>query len=271
MNRVISEPWSASLPAERQGEFFHRHIQGVYELHSRLVEAFPDLLLEGCASGGGRFDPGMLAFAQLVWTSDQTDAIERLRIQWGTSIAYPPSAMGAHVGPSPGHVVGRRTSLDTRAAVAFFGAFGYELDLAALNEAERQRVAEQVAWYKPRRGLLQFGRFIRLRSPFEGDGNETAWMSVDDERRHAIVGWYRVLAHARPGPSVLRLRGLDPSWRYRVSVWPPTEDVLARANTRTRGGDDLMSVGLLLDDDAGEAQARGDFQARLFELTAEEA
>ena len=163
----------------------------------------------------------------------------------------------------------RHTSIDTRAALVFFGAFGYELDLAALTEAERVRVAEHVGLDAPRRDLIHYGRFLRLRSPFEGDGNETAWMSVDHERRHAVVGWYRFLARSLPGPSMLRLRGLDPELRYEVSVWPATDDKLVRANTRARGGIELMSVGLLLDDDAWESQSRGDFQARIFKLRPE--
>ena len=128
MNRNITEPYSLGLPPDRQGEFFHRYILGVYELYRRLTEAFPDILFESCAGGGGRFDPGILAFAPQGWTSDDTDAVERLRIQWGTSLAYPVSSMGAHVAAVPNHQVGRVTPLATRAAVAFFGAFGYELD-----------------------------------------------------------------------------------------------------------------------------------------------
>lgn len=266
MNRVITEPFGASLPAERQNEFYHRYMLGVYDLYARLTERFPDILFESCASGGGRFDPGMLAFAPQAWTSDDTDAIERLRIQYGASLVYPLVAMGAHVSASPNHQVGRSTSLETRAAVAFFGNFGYELDPGALSPTERDRVREQIAWYKERRALLHGGRFHRLVSPFEGDGNETAWMTVADDRERALVGWYRVLSHALPGPALLRLRGLDPAARYQVTSWPAVDDTLRRANTVERGGDELMHVGLFLDDRAWEAQARGDFQARIFEL-----
>jgi len=118
-------------PARRTtGEFFHRYVLGVYDLYDRLTREFPEILFESCAGGGGRFDPGMLAFAPQAWTSDDTDAVERLRIQWGTSIVYPLSSMGAHVAAVPNHQVGRVTPLATRAAVAFFGVFGYELDPA---------------------------------------------------------------------------------------------------------------------------------------------
>jgi alpha-galactosidase len=266
MNRVITEPHSGSLPASRQGEFFHRFILGVYDLYARLTGAFPDILFESCAGGGGRFDPGILAFAPQAWTSDDTDAVERLRIQWGTSLAYPLSSMGAHVSDVPNHQVGRVTPIDTRAAAAFFGVFGYELDPMALSERERARVRDQIAWYKARRAILQQGRFLRLRGPDDDDGNETAWMSVSPDRARAIVGWYRVLSHTLPGPSLLRLRGLDPEARYQVSVWPEADDALTRANELVRGGDELMRVGLLLDDHAWESQARGDFQARIFDL-----
>ncbi len=268
MNRVITEPYGASLPAERQNEFFHRYMLGVYDLYARLTERFPEILFESCASGGGRNDPGMLAFAPQTWISDNTDAIARQRIQYGTSMVYPLNAMGSHVSSVPNHQVGRDTPLDTRAAVAFFGNLGYELDPRALDLGERVRVQVQIAWYKEHRALIHAGRFHRLVSPFEGDRNETAWMVVGDGRDHALVGWYRTLSEALPGPALLRLRGLDPRGRYQVSLWPAVDDWLARANILERGGDELMSQGLFLDDHAWESQARGDFQARIFELVA---
>jgi alpha-galactosidase len=273
MNRSITEPWTPSLPADRQGEFFHRYILGVYELYRRLIERFPDILFESCASGGGRFDPGLLAYAPQAWTSDDTDAVERLAIQWGTSLVYPLSSMAAHVAAVPNHQTGRITPLATRAAVAFFGSFGYELDPTAMTGEEQGEVARQIAWYVERRELLQYGRFLRLRSPFEGDGNETAWMVVDAAADRAIVGHYRVLAHPQPVRSRLRLRGLDPSARYRITTWTTT---LAQPDGEVeRAGDELMSVGLGIEPpDPIPAGAtfdavrlvRGDFQARLFEL-----
>ena len=268
MNRNITEPYSVALPADRQGEFFHRYILGVYQLYRRLTEAFPDILFESCAGGGGRFDPGLMAYAPQAWTSDDTDAIERLKIQWGTSLAYPVSSMGAHVAAVPNHQVGRVTPLATRAAVAFFGAFGYELDPTTLTPDERRLVSDQIAFFKGQRELIQFGRFVRLRSPFAGDGNETAWMSVAADRRQALVGLYRVLNRPVPGPDRLRLRGLDPAIDYRVSLWPSTGDGLERQNALVRAGDDLMSAGLLLATDRDEAAVRGDFWARLFVLEA---
>ena len=268
MNRYITEPYSLGLPPDRQGEFFHRYILGVYELYRRLTEAFPDILFESCAGGGGRFDPGILAFAPQAWTSDDTDAVERLRIQWGTSLAYPVSSMGAHVAAVPNHQVGRVTPLATRAAVAFFGAFGYELDPTALTADERRAVVDQIAFFKSQRELIQFGRFVRLRSPFEGDGNETAWMCVAPDRRRAIVGFYRILNRPVPGPDRLRLRGLDPEIGLPGQPVAPDRrcdraSERDRARRRRPHGDRAAPRGT-----AGGRRAWGDFWARLFVLEA---
>ncbi|MGZ8437308.1 MAG: alpha-galactosidase [Candidatus Limnocylindrales bacterium] len=268
MNRNITEPYSPSLPPDRQGEFFHRYILGTYELYRRLTERFPEILFESCAGGGGRFDPGLLAFAPQAWTSDDTDAIERLSIQWGTSLAYPLSSMAAHVAAVPNHQVGRITPLSTRAAVAFFGVFGYELDPTVLDDEERAEIADQIAFYTAHRDLFQRGRFVRLLSPFEGDGNRVAWMSVAGDRRRAVVGAYQTLSRADPGPARLRLRGLDPDAVYRVTTWPGYDDTLARVNTGERSGAELMAAGLILDAERWENAVRGDFWGRLFVLDA---
>jgi len=270
MNRSITEPYSPALAADRQGEFFHRYILGVYDLYERLVTEFPDILFESCASGGGRFDPGILAYAPQGWTSDDTDAVERLRIQWGTSLVYPLSSMGAHVAAVPNHQVGRVVPLDTRAAVAFFGVLGYELDPTALSPDERRAVADQVAFYKEHRELFQRGRIVRLRSPFEGDGNEAAWMTVADDRRRAVVGWYRILNRPEPGPDWIRLRGLDPAALYRVTPWPSSGNAAASHDALVRGGDDLMGAGISVASNRRETAERGDFQSRLFALEAVE-
>lgn len=268
MNRSLTEIHSGALPPERQGEAALRHILGVYALYRRMREVFPQILFESCAGGGNRFDPAMLALAPQGWTSDDTDAIERLRIQWGSSLVYPPSSMGAHVSAIPNHQVGRNVPLATRAAVAFWGAFGYELDPTALAPADREEIRAQIAWYTQRRRLFQFGDFRRLVGPWDGDGNATAWMSVSDDRAHALVGWFRVLSRPEPGPRVLRLSGLDPTRTYRATVWP--EDArLARLNAAPRGGDDLMANGLILDEDRGYAAETGDFLGRIIELRAE--
>jgi alpha-galactosidase len=267
MNRTITEPYSVALPADRQGEFFHRYILGVYDLYARLGARFPDILFESCAGGGGRFDPGMLAFAPQAWTSDDTDAVERLAIQWGTSLAYPLSSMGAHVAAVPNHQVGRVTPIATRAAVAFFGVFGYELDPTALDAADRAAIADQVAFYKTHRDLFQRGRFVRLRSPFEGSGDRVAWMTVAPDASGAVVGYYQVLNRPVPTADHLRLRGLDPEATYRVSMWPGEDDPLA-VNVGLRGGDELMRVGLSLWAERHDAALWGDFRAWLFVLEA---
>jgi alpha-galactosidase len=160
---------------------------GVYELYERLISTFPQILFESCASGGGRFDPGMLYYAPQAWTSDDTDAVERLKIQYGTSMVYPISSMGAHVSAVPNHQVKRITSIDTRANVAYFGNFGYELDLNKLTQNEKIKVKKQVEFYKKYREVIQKGIFYRLISPFDEDANITAWMVVSEDKKTALV------------------------------------------------------------------------------------
>jgi len=162
-------------------------------------------LFESCSGGGGRFDPGILFYMPQGWTSDNTDAVCRLGIQYGTSLVYPPSSMGAHVSAVPNHQVQRLTPLRTRYDVARTGAFGYELDLTRLSEADREQIRQQIEEYKADRRLLQFGTFHRLLNPFEGD---SAWMSVADDQSEAIVTYVRVLATPNPPQRVLRLAGL---------------------------------------------------------------
>jgi alpha-galactosidase len=268
MNRTITEPYSVALAADRQGEFFHRHILGVYDLYARLVAAFPAVLFESCASGGARFDPGMLAYAPQAWTSDDTDAVERLKIQWGTSLAYPLSSMAAHVAAVPNHQTGRITPLATRAAVAFFGVFGYELDPTEMTAEERREVGAQVAFYKTNRELFQRGRFVRLRSPFDDGGSQAAWAVVAPDASRAIVGYYQILNRPVPAADRLRLRGLDPARTYRVAGWPDDAELLFRDNAGLRGGDELMSVGLSLFAERHAAANWGDFHSWLFVLEA---
>jgi alpha-galactosidase len=266
MNRNITEPFSPTLPAWRQGEFFHRYILGVYALYDRLTKAFPGILFESCASGGARFDAGMLAFAPQGWTSDNTDAVERLRIQWGTSMAYPLSSMAAHVSAVPNHQVGRITPLETRAAVAFFGVFGYELDPTKLSAEETAEVAAQVAFYKKWRELFQRGRFHRLVSPFEGDRDVAAWMTVADDARSAVVGHYGILNRPNSGPQRLRLRGLDPAMSYRVSIWTSAAEEEAKSPSPiVLGGDVLMAAGLVIEG-LRLSSTQGDFRARVYVL-----
>ena len=261
MNRSITECWSAALPADRQGEVFHRYILGVYDLYDRLNTAFPEVLFESCASGGGRFDPGLLYYAPQGWASDDTDAAERLKIQYGTSYCYPISSIGAHVSASPNHQIMRSTPLYTRANVACFGTFGYELDLNRLTAEEQEEVKRQTAFMKKYRSVLQFGSFYRLESPFEG--NVTAWMSVSGDRKTAVVGWYRTLNGINMGYTRVKLRGLEPDSVYRVSA-----DGVLRGE---HYGDELMNVGLVTSDaDSGELlpgmRPSCDFDSRIFVL-----
>ena len=258
MNRSITECYSIAYPAERQGEIFHRYILGVYDLYERLTSEFPKVLFESCASGGGRFDPGMLYYAPQGWTSDDSDAIERLKIQYGTSMCYPISSMGSHVSVIPNHQVFRNTPLHTRANVAYFGTFGYELDLNKLSDSEIEEVKAQILFMKKYRQMLQFGTFYRLKSPFEG--NETIWMVVNEEKTTALVGYYRVLNGVNMPYSRIKLQGLDPDKLYK--------NVLA--NTESYG-DELMNLGLITTDVtagqvSGDAKPCTDFESRIYIL-----
>lgn len=260
MNRSITECFSAALPADRQGEVFHRYILGVYDLYERLTSRFPEILFESCASGGARFDPGILYYAPQGWTSDDTDAVERLKIQYGTSYCYPVSSMGSHVSVSPNHQLNRETPLYTRANVAYFGTFGYELDLNKLTEEEQKEVKEQIAFMKEYRDLFQFGTFYRLSSPFEK--NITAWMSVSEDKKTAIVGWYRVLNPVNDSYTRLKLCGLLEDVEYTIE-----------GQKGTFFGDELMNLGILTSDatsgEAQEGQFKGcDFDSRLYILKA---
>ena len=259
MNRSITEPCSEALTADRQGELFHRYILGVYSLYERLTTQFPHVLFESCASGGGRFDPGMLYYAPQCWASDDSDAAERLKIQYGTSFCYPISSIGAHVSAVPNHQVNRSTPLATRANVAHFGTFGYELDLNRLTDEEREQVRAQIAFMKEYREIIQFGDFYRLRSPF--DGNFAAWMAVSPDKKTALVGWYRFLSEVNGPCRRVRLRGLDPELSYTVD------------GGEAHYGDELMNLGLITTDSgAGERQPDErpicDFDSRIFVLKA---
>lgn len=216
MNRNITEMYGAELPADQQLEFSHRYILGVYDLYDRLTKAFPDVLFESCASGGGRFDLGMMYYAPQAWCSDDTDAIERIKIQDGTSYGYTPSMWGAHVSAVPNDQVGRLTSIDTRAKVAYFGAFGYELDVTELSDEEQATIKQQVAFYKQYRKLFQFGTFYRLETPDTSD-NVYAWETVSPDKQTAIGMRYQILNGANPAYIRYYFKGLDPERHYTVN------------------------------------------------------
>ena len=216
MNRNITEMYGADLPADQQLEFSHRYILGVYDLYDRLTKAFPDVLFESCASGGGRFDLGMMYYAPQAWCSDDTDAVERIKIQDGTSYGYTPSMWGAHVSAVPNDQVGRLTSIDMRAKVAYFGAFGYELDVTELSDEEQATIKQQVAFYKQYRKLFQFGTFYRLETPDTSD-NVYAWETVSHDKQTAIGMRYQILNGANPAYIRYYFKGLDPERRYTVN------------------------------------------------------
>lgn len=216
MNRYMTEPYSRGAAASEQGKVMHKYILGVYDLYTRLISEFPDILFESCASGGARFDPGMLYFAPQTWTSDDTDANERTKIQYGTSMVYPIVSMGSHVSAVPNHQLHRNTSLATRANVAYFGTFGYELDLNLLEDREIEQVKEQIKFMKEYRELIQIkGDFYRILSPFEG--NETAWMVVSPDKKNAVAGYYQSLNKVNGSWIRLKLQGLCPDMLYEIS------------------------------------------------------
>lgn len=249
MNRNMTEIGSSEIPADRQKEIAHRYILGLYELLERLTGEFPHILFESCSGGGGRFDPGMLYYMPQTWTSDDTDAVERLKIQYGTSLVYPVSTMGAHVSAVPNHQVERTTSLTFRGDVAMSGNFGYELDLTKFTAEEQETAKQQIETYKEIRGLVQQGEMYRLLSPFEG--NETSWMFVSRDRNEALLFYFKVLAEPNAPLRNVKLEGLDPEKNYCLE-----------ASGEIYGGDRLMALGLPV------SSLRGDFASMWVRLKA---
>ncbi len=213
MNRHISDAYSPALA--NQGEFYHRYIMGLYDVLARIFRPRPQILLESCSSGGNRFDLGMLCFSPQIWSSDDTDAMERLKIQEGLSYLYPLSAMGAHVSASPNQQTLRQTSVSTRFNVASFGCLGYELDLKHLTMLEQKEVREQIAYYLAHRKTLQYGRFFRHDTPKK---NKVYWQTVSGDQMQSIVGSFQTLAQAAEGNDILPLAGLAESRRYRMQT-----------------------------------------------------
>lgn len=214
MNRSITECYSSALPAHRQGEFMHRYILGVYELAERLTKAFPNVFFEGCAGGGGRFDAGMLYYFPQIWTSDDTDGYERAKIQWGTSICYPLSAMSCHVSMCPNHQTGRITPFATRGNVASLGAFGYELDLSKMTDEEKEQTKKQVESYKRTDELIMKGDLYRLMSPFEK--NYFCVMVVNKDKSKAYVVGERIHGVPCDYNQYVYLQGLDENALYEI-------------------------------------------------------
>ncbi len=246
MNRPLTDIGSSSLPPQRQGELSHRYMLAVYELQERLITEFPDLLLENCTSGGGRFDPGMLYYSPQIWCSDDTDAVERLLIQEGTQLLYPMSAIGAHVSDCPNHIVGRNTPFETRGIVALAGAFGYELDITKISSQERTLVPGQIAQYKKYAPLIREGDYYRLAS-YRENHQYDCYEIVSKDRSTALLFLIQVLGEPNRRSRKLKLRGLDADAQY-------------EADGKRYDGDTLMHAGFV------HKRMHGDFQAEVIEF-----
>ena len=211
MNRHISDMYSSSIKC--QGMFFHQYIIGLYEVLDRIFAKRPHILLESCSSGGNRFDLGMLVFSPQIWASDDTDPIERLKIQKGLSYFYPLSCIGAHVSSSPHQQTLRSTPLSTRFNVAAFGNLGYEMDLKYLTFIQKKEIKKQISFYKSNRNILQYGTFYRFNKTREFQEN---FMCVSSDRKAAVAGNFQILAKAGEGNDFLPLSGLENNLTYKV-------------------------------------------------------
>jgi alpha-galactosidase len=231
MNRNMTEVRSAVLPSERQKETAHRYMLNLYQILEILTNRFPHILFESCSGGGGRFDPGMLYYMPQTWTSDNTDAVERLKIQYGTSMVYPAITMGAHVSDVPNHQVGRMTPMKMRCHVAMAANLGFELNVEKLTKEDKRTVMEELRFYHQIKDLVWYGDMYRLLSPFEG--TDTAWMYVASNQERAVVFYYKTLATPNPPFFRLPLRGLKPAWLYTINH-----------GEKKFYGDELMKMGL---------------------------
>jgi alpha-galactosidase len=214
-NRSLANVFSRALPADRQGEVAHRFVLGSYSLMERLRESFPDVMIEGCSGGGGRFDAGIMFYSPQIWCSDNTEAINRLKIQKGTSYGYPISTIGSHVSASPNHQTGREVPLMTRAIVAMAGTFGYELDPRLLSAQEKAMIRDQIKTFNRYYDLIQKGRYLRL-SDEQDEQYYTSWGFVSGDRSEALVSLVVTDVRANPEVVYVRLRGLDPDAMYEV-------------------------------------------------------
>lgn len=213
MNRQLTEVGSATLPAERQRELWHRYVLGVYDLMDRLTTDYPHILLENCSGGGARFDPGMLYYSPQIWCSDDTDAIERLKIQHGTSMCYPCSAMGAHVSDCPNHTVGRNTPFKTRGHVAMVGTFGYELDVTRIPQEDRDSIPAQIEEFNKFNKLVRTGDHYRIGNMFE-DNTWDAWEFVAKDKSEALFEFVQVLGRPNERSRRIKLKGLEADAYY---------------------------------------------------------
>ena len=230
-NRNATEMYSELLPADRQREFSHRYALGLYDVCERLIRTRPHIFFEGCSSGGARFDPAMLYYFSQSWTSDDTDAAMRARIQYGTSLCYPLSSQSCHVSVCPNHQTRRTTPLQSRADIAHLGATGYELDVSHMSEEDRAEIAPQVAQYLRMEKLVLEGDLYRLANPF---GNrEFAVLLVSKDKTEAHLTFMQLLRVVNCEPLFLRLQGLDPDALYHIEELD-----------KTLHGSTLMELGL---------------------------
>ena len=214
MNRSISDVYSAT--ADSQGRVLHDYVLGLYDFLERLVQRYPNILIEGCSGGGGRFDAGMLYYTPQIWCSDNTDAIDRLEIQYGTSFIYPCSCVGSHVSASPNHQTERVTPMKTRGTVALAGTFGYELNLNELSEEEKAEIRRQIAEYKEYAALVQRGLYYRLTNP--QTDNQGAWEFVSEDQREALVQVVGIKKHANMTVDYIKVKGLKENTMYRETT-----------------------------------------------------
>ncbi len=232
LNRSLADLYSAALPAERQGEIMHRYVLGLYDMLEKLVRRYPDLLIEGCSGGGGRFDAGMLYYTPQIWCSDDTDAIERLSIQYGTSFGYPVSTMGSHVSHCPNEQTRRIAPLNTRATVAMSGTFGYELDVNKMSGEEKEIVKAQIQEFKKYYDLIQYGDYYRLTDPDTVEAYH-GWEFAASDGSEALLCIVALQIHPNGPGRWMCLKGLK-------------KDSIYVVDGKEYPGDVLMNGGLLL-------------------------
>ncbi|HEX3077361.1 MAG TPA: alpha-galactosidase, partial [Lachnospiraceae bacterium] len=215
MNRSIHDVYSATMDSAGQGAVLYRYMLGLYDLLERLLERYPNLLIEGCSGGGGRFDAGMLHYTPQIWCSDNTDALDRIIIQEGTSFAYPVSTVGSHVSAVPNHQTGRSTSFKTRGVVAMSGSFGYELDLGKISDEEKELVKQQIADFHKYWEVIHNGDYYRLTSSLERK-QYAAWQFVSKDGKEALLNVVTLETHGNASAQYVRLKGLNPESKYKV-------------------------------------------------------
>lgn len=230
MNRNMSCVGSAVLEPERQPEVYHRYMLGLYGVLERIMSTFPDVLFEGCSGGGGRFDAGMMHYFNQYWTSDDSDATERMYIQYGTSMVMPSAFMAAHVSAVPNHQVNRTTPLETRGYVAMGGQLGYELDVTKMSDDELGEVKRQIEEYKSVRDIVHNGELYRTISPFET--NNCSWVYAKEDKSAAVLFFFTIANSPSRLPKRVTFRGLDPDGAYKL-----------RGDDKVYSGDVLMNYG----------------------------